>query len=145
MHVQELMATDVVTIDRNDDLRLVDDIMAERHIRHIPVLEDTQVVGLVTQRDLFKARMPSTMGYGEKGQRAYLHTVRVKEIMVYPVITITPATSVSEATDLMLQKEIGCLPVVQEDKLLGIVTKTDLLRHLRTVNEAGNVAEAGTT
>ena len=45
MHVQELMATDVVTIDRNDDLRLVDDIMAERHIRHIPVLEDTQVVG----------------------------------------------------------------------------------------------------
>ncbi len=62
MHVQGIMAEDVVTIDRNDDLRLVDDIMAERHIRHIPVLEDGQLVGLVTQRDLFKARMSSTHG-----------------------------------------------------------------------------------
>ena len=60
MHVKGIMAEDVVTIDRNDDLRLLDDIMAERHIRHIPVLEGGQLVGLVTQRDLFKARMSST-------------------------------------------------------------------------------------
>lgn len=134
MHVQEIMAEDVVTIDRNDDLRLVDDIMAERHIRHLPVLEDGQLVGLVTQRDLFKARMSSTMGYGEKAQRSFLHTVRVKEIMVYPVMTVSPEISVSVAAELMIREGIGCLPVVQEGRLTGIVTKTDLLQHLRTLS-----------
>lgn len=134
MHVQGIMAEDVVTIDRNDDLRLVDDIMAERHIRHIPVLEDGQLVGLVTQRDLFKARMSSTMGYGEKAQRSFLHTVRVKEIMVYPVMTVSPEISVSVAAELMIREGIGCLPVVQEGRLTGIVTKTDLLQHLRTLS-----------
>ncbi len=134
MHVQGIMAEDIVTIDRNDDLRLVDDIMAERHIRHIPVLEDGQLVGLVTQRDLFKARMSSTMGYGEKAQRSFLHTVRVKEIMVYPVMTVSPETSVNEAAELMIREGIGCLPVVQEGRLTGIVTKTDLLQHLRTLS-----------
>lgn len=134
MQVKEIMAEDVVSIDRNDDLRLVDDIMAERHIRHLPVLEDGQLVGLLTQRDLFKARMSSTMGYGEKAQRSFLHSVRVKEIMVYPVMTVSPEISVNEAAELMMQKGIGCLPVVQESRLTGIVTRTDLLQHLRTLS-----------
>ena len=140
MYVKDLMATDVVTIGRNDDLRLVDDIMAERQIRHIPVLEDDKIVGVVTQRDVFKARMSSTMGYGEKGQRAFLHTVPVKEIMAHPVITVTPETLVTEATDLILTQGIGCLPVVQEDRLIGIVTKTNLLQRLRTLDDTAGEA-----
>jgi CBS domain-containing protein len=131
MQVNELMTTDVVTVGRNDDLRLVDDLMAERHIRHIPVVEDGALVGLVTQRDVFKARMSSTMGYGEKSQRAFLHAVPVKEVMAHPVITIAPEMSVAEAVDLLINKGIGCLPVVQDGQLLGIVTKTNLLQRLR--------------
>jgi CBS domain-containing protein len=128
------MATDVVTMGRNDDLRLVDDIMAERYIRHIPVLEEGQIVGVVTQRDVFKARMSSTMGYGEKGQRAFLHTVRVKEIMSHPVMTVSPETAVADAAGLILTHGIGCLPVVQNDQLVGIVTKTNLLHRLRALS-----------
>jgi len=134
MQVSEVMATDVVTVGRNDDLRLVDDIMAERHIRHIPVVEDDAIVGLVSQRDVFRAQMSSTMGYGEKGQRAYLHSILVKEIMAHPVITIAPEASVTEAIDLIVEKGIGCLPVVQGQQLIGILTKTNLLQHLRTLS-----------
>jgi CBS domain-containing protein len=134
MQVSEVMATDVVTVDRNDDLRLVDDIMAERHIRHIPVVEDGAIVGLVSQRDVFRAQMSSTMGYGEKGQRAYLHSILVKEIMAHPVITIAPEAPVTEAIDLIVEKGIGCLPVVQGQQLIGILTKTNLLQHLRTLS-----------
>ena len=134
MQVNELMAADVVTVDRNDDLRLVDDIMAERQIRHIPVVEDGAVVGLVSQRDVFKARMSSTMGYGELGQRTFLHTVAVKEIMAHPVLTVAPDTTVNEAVDLIIEKGIGCLPVVRDQQLVGIVTKTNLLQHLRTLS-----------
>ncbi len=144
MQVSELMATDVVTIGRNDDLRLVDDIMAERHIRHLPVVEDGMLVGVVTQRDVFKARMSSAMGYGEKGQRVFLHSVLVKEIMASPVTTIAPDASVAEASDLIMGRGIGCLPVVQDGGLVGIITKTNLLQRLRTLSatdreQAGDV------
>ena len=61
---------------------------------HIPVLEDEEIVGIITQRDLFKAQMSSTMGYGEMSQRAFLHTVAAKEIMIYPVVTIGAEASV---------------------------------------------------
>jgi acetoin utilization protein AcuB len=135
MQVKEIMSTQGTTVGRNDDLRTVEEIMASKKLRHLPVLENGELVGIVTQRDLFKAAMSSTMGYGEKAQQAFLHSVRVKEIMVYPVITISPDATVSEAAEIMLHEGIGCLPVVNTGALAGIVTKTDLLRYLRTLGE----------
>jgi len=75
--------------------------------------------------------MSSTMGYGEKAQQAYLQSVRVKEIMTYPVVTVSPDTSIAAAADMMITIGIGCLPVVDNQQLIGIITKTDLLRCLR--------------
>lgn len=133
MLVQEIMATNVAVVDRNDNLGQVEELMAARGIRHVPVIEAGHVIAIVTQRDLFKAAMSSAMGYGEKARKAFLHSVRVKEIMTYPVVTVAPETPVNEAVDLILQKGIGCLPVVSEARLVGLVTKTDLLRRLRTM------------
>src|SRR5262249_43829107 len=134
MQVHEIMSKDIEVVDRNDNLRSVEERMATRQLRHLPVLEQGEVVGMVTQRDLFKAAMSSTMGYGDKAQQAYLRSVRVKEIMVYPVVTVSPDTSVAEAADMMINKGIGCLPVVDDQRLIGIVTKTDLLRCLHAQN-----------
>jgi CBS domain-containing protein len=128
------MSTAVEVTGRNDDLSAVEALMAAKKLRHVPVLEDGELVGLISQRDLFKAMMSSTMGYGEKAQKAYLHTVRVKEIMTDPVVTVASDLSIGEAARLMLQQGIGCLPVVDGTALVGIVTKTDLLRHLRSLS-----------
>jgi CBS domain-containing protein len=108
--------------------------MVTKKLRHVPVVENGELVAIVSQRDLFKAMMSSTMGYGEKAQKAYLHSVRVKEMMTYPVVTVTPDTSVGEAADLMVHKGIGCLPVVEGTQLVGVVTKTDLLRCLHSLS-----------
>ena len=132
MQVKEIMSTAVEVVGRNDDLSMVEDLMTAKKLRHVPVVEDGELVAIVSQRDLFKAMMSSAMGYGEKAQKTYLHNVRVKEVMTYPVITVAPDTSVGEAAALMLQKGIGCLPVVDGATLVGIVTKTDLLRCLRS-------------
>lgn len=132
MQVKDLMSTEVITVGRNDDLLRVEQTMASKQLRHLPVVEDGELVGIVTQRDLFKAAMSSAMGYGQKAQEAYLHKVLVKEIMVYPVITISPTASLHEAIDLIMERGIGCLPVVENGALVGLVTKTDLLRHLRS-------------
>ena len=136
MQVREMMSTGIEVVDRNDNLLAVEERMATKQLRHLPVLEQGAIVGMVTQRDLFKAAMSSAMGYGEKAQKAYLQSVRVKEIMVYPVVTVSPDTSVAVAADLIINKGIGCLPVVDGTQLVGMVTKTDLLRYLRTLSAA---------
>ena len=67
------------------------------------------------------------MKYGAKAQREFLDTIAVKEVMQYPPITIAPHASVKEAARLMLEEKIGCLPVLDGAKLVGIVTETDML------------------
>jgi CBS domain-containing protein len=131
MLIRELMSTDVDVVDWNDSLRIVEDRMKAGKLRHVPVMKDGAIVGLVSQRDLFKATMSSAMGYGERAQKAFFESVRAKEIMTEPVVTVTPDTPVAEAIDLLVQRGIGCLPAVENGKLVGIVTKTDLLRYFR--------------
>lgn len=134
MQVRDIMSTDVTVIDRNDDVLSIENIMNTKHVRHLPVVEEGGVVGMVSQRDIFKAAMSSAMGYGEKAQQGFLHSVRVKAIMVYPVITVSPETTVDAAIELMLQKGIGCLPVVDNGQVVGMLTKTDLLRRLQALS-----------
>ena len=134
MLVKDVMSTEVTVVDRNDDLSQVEDLMVAKKLRHVPVVENGELVAIVSQRDLFKAMMSSTMGYGEKAQKAYLHSVRVKEIMTDPVVTVAPDTGVGEAAALMLNQGIGCLPVLDGTQLVGIVTKTDLLRYVNSLS-----------
>lgn len=134
MQVKDVMSTEVTVVDRNDDLSQVEDLMVVKKLRHVPVVENGELVAIVSQRDVFKAMMSSTMGYGEKAQKAYLHSVRVKEIMTDPVVTVAPDTAVGEAAALMLNKGIGCLPVLDGTQLVGIVTKTDLLRYVHSLS-----------
>ena len=134
MQVKDVMSTEVTVVERNDDLSQVEDLMVAKKLRHVPVLENGEVVAIVSQRDLFKAMMSSTMGYGEKAHKAYLHSVRVKEMMTYPVVTVAPDTAIGEAAALMLDKGIGCLPVLDGTRLVGIVTKTDLLRYVHSLS-----------
>ena len=129
MKVKDIMVKDVATLRLNDELSLADDIMQLGRIRHLPVVEEGRLVGIISQRDLFKASLASAMGYGEKAKRAFMKTVAVKEVMVNEVITISPESSIEEAGKVMLEKKIGCLPVVEEGNLIGLITETDILRY----------------
>ena len=126
--VRDIMATNVITLRRNDSLDIANDIMTQDRIRHFPVVEEGQLVGVVSQRDLFHASLGSVMKYGEKAQRAYLGTIRAKEVMSHPPTTISPDAPIKEAARLMVEKKIGCLPVVEGELLVGLVTETDVLR-----------------
>jgi CBS domain-containing protein len=126
--VREIMTTEVTTLGRNDSLQLVKDIMTLGRVRHFPVLDDGKVVGVVSQRDLYKASLGSVMKYGEKAQRAFLEGIAVKEVMSDPPVTIAPHAAVRDAARLMMEKKIGCLPVLEGAQLVGIVTETDMLK-----------------
>ena len=104
--------------------------MTLERIRHLPVLDDKRLVGVVSQRDLFRSALAVALGYGERAQETLLRTLRVKEVMSEPAITVSPGATIKEAARLMIEKKIGCLPVLEGRKLVGIVTETDILRHV---------------
>lgn len=128
--VSKIMATDVVALDRNASLGSAKDIMDRRRLRHFPVVENGNVVGVVSQRDVFRASLASMLGYNERTEKAFLDNLSIKGIMSDPPITVTADTGISEAARLMVEKKVGCLPVVDGNRLIGLVTDTDFLKVL---------------
>jgi CBS domain-containing protein len=102
--------------------------MKMKRFRHLPVVEEGRLVGMLTQRDLFHAALSTALNFGEKAQKEFLKTVVVKDVMTDEVLTIDPGADVKEAARRMIEHKIGCLPVVENGKLVGIVSETDLLR-----------------
>ena len=128
--VSKIMATDVFALDRNASLGIAKEIMDQRRLRHFPVVEQGNVVGVVSQRDLFRASLASMLGYEERTKKAFLDNLSIKGIMSDPPITVTADTGISEAARLMVEKKVGCLPVVDGKRLVGLVTETDFLKLL---------------
>lgn len=117
MLIDEIMTRQVITVAPETAVSDARVLTSEHRIRHLPVLDNGRLVGIVTDRDLREALL-------SEGQR------RVGEIMETDVITTHPLDPVGEAARLLSEHRIGCLPVVQEGELVGIVTETDLLRQL---------------
>ena len=126
--VRDVMTSYVVTLKRNDKLTFADDIMRLGRIRHLPVLDgDGEVVGILSQRDLFRGSLARALGYGEHAQKKVLDSLVVKEVMTTDVVTTSPDVPLAEAARTMLARKIGCLPVLDGGKLVGIVTEADFV------------------
>jgi CBS domain-containing protein len=127
MKVRDIMVKEVATLDVNDELSLANDIIRLGRIRHLPVVEGSRLVGIISERDLFRSSLAQALGYGSQGSREVMKSLRIKDIMVKNVITVTPETDLCEAVRLMVDRKIGCLPVVENERLAGLITETDIL------------------
>jgi len=129
MLVRARMTPDVLTATPGTTIAEALNVTRAHRIRHLPVLEDERLVGLVTERDLRLAMPPIWAEQRDELKRA-LHTRTVGEVMVRGPVTATPDTPIEEAARLMYDNRIGSLPILEEDRLVGILTETDLLRAL---------------
>jgi len=127
MKVRDIMVKEVATLDINDELSLANDIMRLGRIRHLPVVDGGRLVGIVSERDLFRSSLAQALGYGTKTTREIMKTLSIKDVMVPEVVTIAPDAEACEAVQLMLDKKIGCVPVVDNHRLVGLITETDIL------------------
>ena len=120
--VGQFMSTDLFTVKPDDLMDLAASVMDWRHIRHVPV-EDEQgrLVGLVTHRGVLRL-----LSSGSRA-RSDGNPIIVREIMIANPITVSPSTSSLEAIEIMRGNRVGCLPVVEGDELVGIVTSYDFL------------------
>jgi CBS domain-containing protein len=127
MKVKDIMVKEVATLDVNDELSLANDIMRLGRIRHLPVVDGQTLVGIISERDLFRSSLTQALGYGSEATRQMMKGIRIKDLMVTNLITVSPDTEMLAAIQLMLTKKIGCLPVVENDRLVGLITETDIL------------------
>ena len=129
MLVQDIMTSPVITISPDVSLQEAYRIMQEKGIRHLPVLEFEKLVGVITDRDL-------RLATSALAPTPFPPDAKVSAIMCRSPFTADPADPVEDAARLMREKKIGCLPVVDDDRLVGIITGLDLLDALMRMTGA---------
>jgi CBS domain-containing protein len=127
--VAEIMTKELVTLKVDDTLRLADDMMNLVRVRHFPVLDGERLVGVLNQSDLLHASMASLIHHRKDAPRAALGAVAVKDVMK-PADTVSPDVSIYRAAETMVERGVECLLVLEDEKLIGSVSRTDLLREL---------------
>ena len=127
--VSDIMRREVVTLSIKERLDLTQDIMSLGRVRHLPVLDDEQrVVGIVSDRDLLAAAMTKVLDFDPASRRTFLRSIEVGEVMAKEVVSVTEDTEIGEVARILVERKIGCVPVLDEDgELLGLVTETDLI------------------
>jgi CBS domain-containing protein len=130
MLVRDLMQAEVATLNADDTLDLADDVMRLGRIRHLPVVRGDELVGVLSQRDLFRAAASSLLQLRRTAEQEWFGTIPVAAVMSTPAITVDPGLPIRVAVETMLDHRIGCLPVLAGGKLIGLLSETDCLRHL---------------
>lgn len=117
------MTREVVTLAPETTAAEALALCREKRVRHLPVLEAGGLVGIVSDRDLRSAAPAS----GEPGRSAFLEGIRVADVMSPEVLTALPDDPIEQAANVMREHRVGCLPVLEEGELLGILTASDVM------------------
>lgn len=127
--VRSRMKTELVTLSATETLREAVRLELQRKIRHIPIVDaDGKLLGIVTDRDIKRA-LPSPLT-GQLAREEYdsvLDETQLQKVMTRDPVSVSPDAALSEAVQIMFEKKIGGLPVVENEKLVGIFTQTDAL------------------
>jgi acetoin utilization protein AcuB len=138
MLVKNWMSKEVITVDADDTMQNAIYILQEQNIKMLPVMDDANLVGIITDRDLKKAS-PSDATTLDMHELLFLISkIKVRDLMKEPVFTARPDDTVEEAAALLLEKKISGLPVIDENnRLVGIITRSDIFRVLLSLSGLG--------
>ncbi len=123
MKVRDVMKAPVRSVERSETVGRALEVMHQHRIRHLPVLDDQKLVGILSIRDISKPGLP-----GRWHEVPWLSGTPVEWVMTSPVTVLPPNASVSSAASLMRDERIDCIPILDAGRLVGIVTSTDLLQ-----------------
>ncbi len=128
LKVKDIMTTDIFTLKETDNLALARSVMDLARIRHIPVVsEDMGFIGLLTHRDILGATVSKLADLDSHTQEELDLGIPIMEIMNTRVKTISPDDSLRDCAALLLEHKFGCLPVLEQNRLVGIITEADFL------------------
>ena len=130
MNVRDVMTTRIVTVDMDDRLTVAKEILDSVSFRHLLVTENNKLQGVISELDLLRSLSPFLGTAAERTRDAVTIHQRVHQIMSRSPITVKPDASIRDALDIMLNNNIGCLPVLESEQVQGIFTLHDGVRAL---------------
>ena len=128
LRVHDCMTKNPVSIDEGTTLTEAYWLMMEKKVRRLPVMKGDRLVGIVTLEDLRRAIPSDVVGISPLKYTDMLTKLPVRQLMTRDPETISPSASLSEAASVMLTHRISALPVLEGDKLVGIITESDIFR-----------------
>jgi acetoin utilization protein AcuB len=131
MKVEDVMTREPLTIGPDAPVRTARELMRDKAIRHLPVVDPTgRLLGMLTDRDLKHAAFMPALSEHLGWPSTRLKAPRIRDLMTWSVVTTTPEATLTQAGLTMFERRIGCLPVVVEGRLVGILTDRDILKAL---------------
>jgi CBS domain-containing protein len=128
--ISHIMTKNVATVQVSDDLHDVIDLVKKNHIRHVPVLEGHDVVGIISSTDINRLTFSSLFENQEGADEAILEMLSISQVMTQKPRTVEASLSIRDVAEILASEEYHALPVVENGQLVGIVTTTDVIKYL---------------
>ncbi len=133
--VSEIMTPHVYTIEACDSLYRCQEMFHKFKIRHLPVTEQGNLVGMLSLTDIMRLSFGPVFDQEDKTDNAVFEMLNIDQVMKHQPFTVKPSDTVQEVAEIFTKQEFHALPVVQEGELVGIVTTTDVIKYLLQVPE----------
>lgn len=128
--ISHIMTNNVKSVNLNDSLYDVRDMMTKMGIRHVPVVDGDKLVGILSKTDIMRLSFGSMFDGQESADNAVYEMLSIDQVMQQNVKTISSSVTIREVAEIFTEVEFHALPVVDEGVLVGIVTTTDLINYL---------------
>lgn len=130
-HVSAIMSKNLITLNRTDDLSTAEKLFKEFRIRHIPVVNGDKIIGILSYTDLLRISFADAVDEGEYTVDTVVYNMfTIEQVMVKNIVSVTSETTIKDVAHILANNEFHALPVVDNWKLVGIVTTTDLINYL---------------
>lgn len=129
--VSEIMTKDVITLSKSDTLEHAEYLLKSNNIRHVPVVKGEQIIGMLSYTDLLRISFADAVDEEEETVDAVVYNMfTIGQVMAKNLISVTSSTTIKEVAEILSKKEFHAIPVIDNEKLVGIVTTTDLINYL---------------
>lgn len=129
--ISEIMTTDVITLNLNDNLDKAELLFKKHKIRHIPVVSGDEILGMLSYTDLLRISFADAVDeFEEEVDTIVYNMFTIGQVMAKNLVSVSSDSTIKEVAEILAKKEFHALPVVDDQKLVGIVTTTDLINYL---------------
>ena len=130
--ISMIMTSPVITLNKEDNLESAEQLFKQHHIRHIPVVEENVIIGMLSYTDLLRLSFADVSGndFDDSSDVMVYNMFSIGQVMNRNIVTVSASNSIKEVAEILASKEFHALPVVNNNLLIGIVTTTDLIKYL---------------
>ncbi len=128
--VSHIMSKDLYTLNLTDTLYKAEELLQEKKVRHIPVVSGDKLIGIISLTDILRISYGSNFTDGEKVDNAIFDMLTLDQVMHHKPKSVSSTTTIKEVAEILSKEEFHALPVVDNEKLVGIVTTTDVIKYL---------------